>query len=202
MAENKYQRGKIYKLISNQTEDVYYGSTIEVKITNRLSKHRCHYKRWLNGKSPYVSSFEIVKFDDAKILLVENFPCNTVYELYARENYYIENNRCVNKLKPPTGLTKAEYDKQYYDENKDEIMEKHKQYYDKNKDAIPENKRLYHEQNKDVIKEKHKRYYELNRDTMIEKQKQYYDQNKGAILEKQKQFYEENKDAIQQKKLL
>ena len=34
--ENKYQRGKIYKLISNQTNLVYYGSTIENTLTNRL----------------------------------------------------------------------------------------------------------------------------------------------------------------------
>ena len=96
--ENKYQRGKLYKIISPQTNDVYYGSTIETKITNRLSSHRQHYKRWLKEKYAYgyVSSFEIVKFDDAKIILVENYPCNTVYELQAREQYYIDNNPCVN----------------------------------------------------------------------------------------------------------
>ena len=48
--ENKYSRGKIYKLISNQTTDVYYGSTVEPRLTNRLSSHRCNYKLWLNGK--------------------------------------------------------------------------------------------------------------------------------------------------------
>ena len=37
---NKYQRGKIYKLISNQTTEVYYGYCIEPQLTNRLSKHR------------------------------------------------------------------------------------------------------------------------------------------------------------------
>ena len=34
--ENKYQRGKIYKIVSNQTEFVYYGSTVEPYLTNRL----------------------------------------------------------------------------------------------------------------------------------------------------------------------
>ena len=131
MTENKYKRGKLYKLISNQTEDVYYGSTIENKLTNRLAGHRNSYRGWLEGKKPYMTSFEIVKYDDAKIVLLENFPCSTIYELCAKENYYIENNRCVNKLKPPTGLTRAEYDKQYYIDNKDVKIEKQKQYYKK-----------------------------------------------------------------------
>ena len=68
--ENKYQRSKIYKIISNSTSDVYYGSTIEDKLTNRLSKHRIGYKLWLNNKQNYVSSYEIMKFKDSKIILV------------------------------------------------------------------------------------------------------------------------------------
>ena len=66
MTENKCKRGKLYKLISNQTEDVYYGSTIENKLTNRLAGHRNSYRGWLEGKKPYMTSFEIVKYDDAK----------------------------------------------------------------------------------------------------------------------------------------
>ena len=76
--ENKYQRGKVYKLISNQTDAVYYGSTIEDTLTNRLSGHRRGYKCWLNGKHYYyVTSFEILKYEDCKIILVESYPCNT-----------------------------------------------------------------------------------------------------------------------------
>ena len=155
MTENKYQRGKIYKLISNKTEDVYYGSTIEVKITNRLSKHRCDYKRWLNGKVRYVTSFEIVKFDDAKILLVENFPCNTIYELTAREQYYIDNNNCINKRRTYTGLSEPDYKHMYYEQNKDAILQKQKEYYEQNKDVIDERSKIYHENNKQKLTEIH-----------------------------------------------
>ena len=99
MTDKKYQRGKIYKLISNQTNDVYYGSTIENKLSNRLSGHRSHYKDWIKNRFHYISSFEIVKYEDAKIILVENYPCNTKYELVAREQFYIDNNECINKRK-------------------------------------------------------------------------------------------------------
>ena len=88
--DSKYLRGKIYKLISNHTADVYFGSTIEEQLTNRLSKHRGHYKMWLTGKYYYLSSYELVKYDDCKIILIEIFPCNSKDELCAREQYYIE----------------------------------------------------------------------------------------------------------------
>ena len=128
MTENKYQRGKIYKLISNQTEGVYYGSTIEDKLTNRLAKHQTGYKSWLGGKQSYITSYEIMKFEDAKIILVENYPCNTVYELTAREQYYIDNNVCVNKYKAPTGLSREEQQKQYYKDHEEEKKKHMKQY--------------------------------------------------------------------------
>ena len=83
--ENKYQRGKIYKLISNQTTDVYYGSAIEPYLTNRLSGHRNYYKRWIKGKGHYVSSFEIVKYEDCDVVLVKPFPCSSKDELRARK---------------------------------------------------------------------------------------------------------------------
>ena len=100
---------KNYKLISNQTHLVYYGSTIENTLTNRLSGHRTSYKKWLVGKDDYVTSFEIVKYEDCKIILVELFPCNTKYELTSREQHYIDNNTCVNKNKTNTGLNKKDY---------------------------------------------------------------------------------------------
>ena len=45
--ENKYQRGKIYKLV---VDDVYYGSTTETRLCRRLAKHRSNYKCWKEGK--------------------------------------------------------------------------------------------------------------------------------------------------------
>ena len=111
MTENKYFRGKIYKLISNNTENVYYGSTIEEKLSNRLAGHRRKYKKWLNGTYCYVASFEVVEYEDCKIILVESYPCKTFYELTAREQYYIDNNICVNKIKANTGLCREAYKK-------------------------------------------------------------------------------------------
>ena len=58
-----------------------------------------------------MTSFEIVKFEDVKIILIENFPCKTKYELLAREQYYIDNNICVNKQRSLRTESRSVYDK-------------------------------------------------------------------------------------------
>jgi hypothetical protein len=153
-SENPYKRGKIYKLISNQTDLVYYGSTIEVKLSSRLSGHRRDLKRWLNKKFAYVSSFEIIKFDDAKIILVENYPCNTKYELISREQWYIDNMDCVNKRGSCIGSNIEDYRKQYYKNNKTQITEKHKSYYESHKKEIYEKAKEFYKDHKEAIDEK------------------------------------------------
>ena len=80
----RYQRGKIYCLRSHQTDLVYIGSTVQ-SLSKRIGGHRADYRNWLKGNYHYVTSFEIVKYDDAYIELVEDYPCNTRAELARRE---------------------------------------------------------------------------------------------------------------------
>ena len=72
MEENKYQRGKIYKIVSNVSNLVYYGSTIEHTLAMRLSKHRSNYKRYQEGKCSYTTSYKILEEGKYDIILVEN----------------------------------------------------------------------------------------------------------------------------------
>jgi hypothetical protein len=76
MEINKYQNGKIYQIISYSHPDlIYYGSTIQ-SLSVRVASHRRDMK---NGKN--VSSKSIICFEDAKILLVENYPCKNKEDL-------------------------------------------------------------------------------------------------------------------------
>ena len=95
-----YSLGKIYKIVGNQTEDVYIGSTCQKHLSTRLSGHKATYNTWLKGKSNYTTSYELIKYDDVQIILIENCPCNDKYQLEARERHHIENNKCVNKTIP------------------------------------------------------------------------------------------------------
>jgi predicted GIY-YIG superfamily endonuclease len=48
---NKYQQGKIYKIVCNETGDIYIGSTIEPTLARRLAKHVAKYKFWLKTQN-------------------------------------------------------------------------------------------------------------------------------------------------------
>ncbi len=96
---SKYENAKIYKLVSNFTEKVYYGSTID-SLPKRKSKHKYNYGKWLENKYGYTTSFELFKLGEVDIVLVEKFPGKDKYELFARERFYIDNNECLNKCNP------------------------------------------------------------------------------------------------------
>ncbi len=140
MEENKYSKGKIYKLCSkiindNEEQLIYIGSTIEPYLCNRLCKHKAKYKRCLNEFNDYISSYKLFEkygINGVSIILIENYPCNSKQELEAKERWYIENNICVNKNIP----TRTE--QEYNAENKEIIKMKKKEFYIENKDKILE----------------------------------------------------------------
>jgi hypothetical protein len=115
-----YSNGKIYKLVSFSTDNVYYGSTCS-PLSKRLAGHRKNYKCWKNGKGKYTTSFDVVQCDDVEIVLVENINCVSKEQLYAAERKHIEDNTCVNKVHP--GRTR----KQHYKDNKISINTKQKE---------------------------------------------------------------------------
>ena len=93
--------GRIYKITSAQTDNIYIGSTTK-SLERRLSNHKSDYKRYLNNKTHYKSGYDIVKFDDAKIELIEEKEFETKDEMFLRERHFIEQNKCINSSKRPT----------------------------------------------------------------------------------------------------
>jgi hypothetical protein len=202
-----YQNGKIYSLRSHQTDDIYIGSTT-LSLSLRKAGHRNHYKRHLDGEYHFVTSFNITKFDDCYIELIENYPCNSRNELEKREGELIREMDCINKyiagrtIKEYREANKeaiAEYQKKYRDENKEVL----KEYREANKERLKE----YREANKEVLAGYQKEYREANKEAIAEYQKKYRDENKGQIkeyqaankekiAEKQKAYYVDNREAI------
>ncbi len=118
---NKYTNGKIYKIIDNTNGNIYIGSTIR-SLKRRLQLHIHDLK-----KKVYLTSSEIIKNGNYKIELIENYSCNNDEELRKREQYYIDNNKCVNKKKSYSNRKEIKlyfknyhkkYDKEWYDNNK------------------------------------------------------------------------------------
>jgi hypothetical protein len=197
-----YTKGKIYAIRSHQTEEVYIGSSVQT-LCVRLAGHRRSYNHYMNGDNHYVTSFDILKYGDAYIELIEHHSCLCKEELHKREGQLIrETPNCVNKH--IAGRTNKEYNednkdkikqasKQYRDENKDRLNQQSRQYYEDNKDKIAQQQKQYCENNKDRLKQYKKQYYEDNKDTLNQYKKQYYEQN-------HEQYYKDNKDRINQRR--
>ena len=98
---SRYENGKIYKLVSDETNKIYIGSTC-LSLRKRMYSHRRDYKLYMKGKCHYITSFKLMKFDDVDIVLIEDYPCESKEELHSRERYWIEKNKkkCVNKNIP------------------------------------------------------------------------------------------------------
>ena len=127
-----YQNGKIYKIESLEGNCIYYGSTTQTLCT-RMAQHRAIYKHNI-----YRSSSLVLNYNDAKIYLVEHYPCNTKEELCAREGYYIKNFKCVNTV--IAGRDR----KGWYDDNKEHVSKYQKQYYRENLKKYKKNRKIKH----------------------------------------------------------
>ena len=178
----RYKRGKIYSLRSHQTDLVYIGSTIQ-SLSKRIGGHRDNYKGLLKGSFPYMTSFEIIKYDDAYIELVENYPCNTKAELERREGQIMrDTENCCNKC--IVGRTKSEY----YQDNIERIVERDAKYRQANKEKYAEYQAKYRQENKEKRTEYQAKY-----------QAEYQAKNKDKIKEQKAEYYAKNKEKLSEK---
>jgi group I intron endonuclease len=98
---NKYEHGKIYKLVNNVDADIYIGSTLH-PLVKRLSLHKSHGKV---RNSKVYRHLKEVGLDNVHIELIEEYPCTCRKELEDRERYWIENLKpALNKNIPSRTL--------------------------------------------------------------------------------------------------
>ena len=86
---------KVYKITSPDTSKIYIGVTQKRLLCMRLSQHAHDYRRYLNNKHGYVSSYEIIKTKNYKIELIEEFTYNNKKEKHDKEKYYIDLNKSI-----------------------------------------------------------------------------------------------------------
>jgi len=150
-----YSKGKIYKIINNENDKFYIGSTIQ-PLYKRMSQHREKHHKCMSKNLD-------VDIKECIIVLVEKVECKSKEELFKKEREYIEKYRderlnIVNKILP--GRTA----KEYYEKNKEQKKEQRKKYYEKNKEKILKIVKGYSEKNKETIKKCKKEYYEKNKE--------------------------------------
>jgi len=146
-----YSKGKIYKVVSDQTDLCYVGSTTQ-KLSTRLNNHKQDVKR----RETYAVNKIISLGGNIKIELIEEYPCTNEDKLKLRERYYIENTNCCNKILPIS--TEKERHRNYYLKNKEQILEKTKAYREQHMEQYKQNQTLWREKHKEEIKEYNKQY--------------------------------------------
>ena len=155
----RYKRGKIYTIRSHKTPLVYVGSTIEPLLSNRLSGHRSKFKAHKRGDYGRCTVFDIFEIDkNCYIELYEEYPCDSKEQLDKREGEVIRELDCVNRN--VAGRT----DKEYREENREQIRAWDRQYYAENKQKRNKKDRRYRENNKEKIKAQCNQYYHNNKE--------------------------------------
>jgi len=89
-----YSKSKIYKLVCDNPELIYFGSTTQ-PLYKRLHQHKDNFKY---KDSP--SNKKMFEIGGVKIVLVEEISCENKEQLYRRERWYIENHKCLNLCVP------------------------------------------------------------------------------------------------------
>ena len=193
-----YQEGKIYKITSEQLPGkCYIGSTAQT-LKNRLYGHRGDYKRYLKGTRPNMTSSIIICYSDAKITLLEDFPCESKKELEKREGVimkcYMEDNELddvVNKYLVGRSGKEWEID------NKERVAATKKVWREANKEHISEHARLMYLENRDERKRKVSERYHKNRDKINEIIRVKRLENKewrDEVNRKHRESYHKNKE--------
>lgn len=152
--DNKYRKGKIYKLVNTVDDAIYIGSTCQ-KLCNRMCGHKTCARNKPN--QPVYKHLNSVGWQHVHMVRIEKFPCNSLSELKTRERYWIE------LLKPQLNSampmrTKEECKKIWIENNKEKCKEQHRK--------------------------RHAKYYQQRPEVIIRRNKEYYQRNKNTILAK------------------
>lgn len=156
-----YSKGKVYALRSHQTEQVYIGSTCS-PLYKRLGGHKADYRKYLNQKQHYITSFEITKFEDCYIELVKECVCENKNQLSKEEGIIMrETDNCVNRCIAGRSI------EMYREDNKKIKTEYMKEYGKKNREIINAKKKLYYANNRERLCEQAKQNAIKNKEKNI-----------------------------------
>lgn len=206
MPEINYANGKIYKVESPNTDKIYIGSTVQ-SLAKRFHLH--------NRKNNTTSSKEIIDAGNAKITLVQLYPCDSKKELFTKEREIIDNEpNCINKYSPI--ISDEEFKKQKRashliwqktDKGKACAKRNNKKWSMKNKDKCLEYVRRFQHNNPERIKQYRKNWYEnkkknlkdleIKLEQMENEMRQEQMENENEKLERLKQM-ENEKEILEQ----
>lgn len=98
--------GRIYKIISGQSNECYVGSTFD-QLNNRFKGHKNGYKNKDNPRASHVSSFDLFDkygVENCKMILIKEYAVLDRRHLETKELLWIKKLGAINKIEPVAGL--------------------------------------------------------------------------------------------------
>ena len=197
-----YSKVCIYKLCCKNTDikDIYVGHTTNFEQRKNGHKRSCEIEK----KETIVYKFirENGGWTNWSMVQIENYNCDNKRQAEIRERYWIETLEAkLNTNNPITTKDEKEKQKQdWYEENKEIILEKAKEHYEENKEQKIEYQTQYAEANKEKIKEYQEEYQKVNKEKLSEQKKEYRELHKEEASKAHKEWSEANKEKISEQK--
>ena len=148
-----YSKTIIYKLLHKEDYDnvnIYIGSTTDfIRRKNNHKSNCCNEKKKEHNEKKYQYIRDNGGWGEWNMIEVEKFPCNDGNESRAREEYW----RCHfnSQLNSIRAYRTDEERKQYYDNNKQKLLEQMKKLYEANKEYRLEYQRSYYNKKKNNL---------------------------------------------------
>jgi hypothetical protein len=184
--ENKmpnFQNGKIYAIRSYQTEQVYVGSTTQ-PLSVRMGKHR--------APSNITSSRAIMRFPDAYIELIENYPCADKNELNRREGEFIRSMDCVNRC--IAGRTQAEY----YADHNEELKQRGREYYADHNEELKQRSREYYADHNEELKQRSREWHAAHMEERNQRGREYNAAHKEELKQRSREWRAAHREEAKQ----
>lgn len=183
MIDERYKRGKIYKVINLVTKDIYVGSTIQI-LCDRMMGHRVKCKA--GDVSKLYATVVDNNWTNYKIILLENYPCDNVEQLKQQEQWWKDELNPAYNTISCYGIDivkKKKNRKEYNLKTKEHIDDYNREYYSNNKEDICKRSKEYRLNNVIKVQEYHKSYG-LNNVTKLQEYNKSYSQRRREIYNK------------------
>ena len=191
-----------YRFVCNDPNiiNMYVGSTVDMTKRKTNHKTKCNNP---NDKAYNYSVYKTIRdnggWDNWRMLEIENKIVKDKTEAKQQEQYWIEYfNAQMNMIK--ASYNQREYQREYYEQNKEQINAYQLEYKEKNKEQIIEYKRDYYKQNKEQLNARTRDYYKQNKEQLNAYHLEHYEQNKEQRKAYQREYREKNKEQINAKK--
>ena len=198
-AKNKkdYQNARIYTVRNTiEPELIYIGSTCQ-SLSKRMAKHRTSVKSSQRNTTNLYQKMNELGVENFYIELLHSFPCSSHDELMAEEG------RCIREMGTLNMLINGRKSKEYYQDNKEHILDRCKNYYQENKEERLQYKKEYDNKNREVVLTKNREYWEANKEEINRRRRDKLKDDveaREAKKESQRKHREANKEEINRKR--